>query len=160
MLIQGWPAITEALEQQFLAALQTQTRRIVALDPSFELWPLSSPALLQALQDWGRLGHRRLELAAPDWQAAARRHPRFLRWRQHFDHLLDLREFVAEDFGGAGWPCALFAAQDGMSLRVIEFEAGRAVLSDSPLERQKALEQFDAIAQRSGSGWPLSTLGL
>lgn len=160
MLIEGWPAITQALEQQLLAALRQDARRIVALDPSFEHWPLSSPELHQALQDWGRLGTRRLELLAPDWQEAARRHPRFLRWRQHFDHLLDIREFAAEDFGGAGWPCAVFAAQAGMSLRIIEWQNGRAVLSDLPQERQRVLDQFDAIAQRSGPGWPLSTLGL
>jgi hypothetical protein len=160
VLIEGWSAIGAELEKRLLAGLQSESRRIVALDPDFVHWPLSSPAVLEALQDWGKLGHRRLELMASDWSDTALRHGRFLQWRRHFDHLLTVRRFDPAEVGEAEWPLTLLAVQGGPSLRVIEREHGRALCSDLPTERQRAFEQFDAIAQRSGPGWPLTTLGL
>jgi hypothetical protein len=156
---EGWPAIGAQLEALLIAALQGGARRIVALDPDFGHWPLSSPALLDALQAWGRGRSRRLELLAPSWTLCARRHPRLLAWRKGFDHLLDIREFDPAD-GVADWPAAFLAVEGGAVLRVIEFETGRAVWSHQATDRQLALESFDAIAQRSGPGWPLTTLGL
>jgi len=156
---EGWPAITPLLEAQLLHALQGSARRIVLVDPDFTHWPLSSNAVLEALQAWGRGGHRKLELMAPDWQACARRHPRLLAWRRGFDHLLNIREFDPGEVG-PDWPCALMAVQDGVVLRLLELELGRAVWSHQPADRQLALELFDAIAQRSSPGWPLTTLGL
>lgn len=160
MLIEGWSAIGAELEKLLLTGLRADARRIVALDPDFVAWPLSSPAVLEALQAWGRLGHRRLELMAPDWTVAERRHARFYQWRRHWDHLLTLRRFEPDEIGDADWPTTLLAVQGGACLRVIEREQGRALRSDLPTERQRVFEQFDAIAQRSGPGWPLSTLGL
>lgn len=156
---EGWPEITEVLEALLLDALASDTRRIVAIDPDFCAWPLSSPPLLDALRDWGRRGSRRLELAAPSWQACARRHSRLQAWRKGFDHFLDLREFNPQE-AGAEWPVALLAVQGGVSLRVLEFEHGRARWSRHGPDRQVALELFDAIAQRSSPAWPLTTLGL
>lgn len=156
---EGWPEIAEVIEALLLEALASDTRRIVALDPDFCAWPLSSPALLDALRDWGRRGSRKLELAAPSWEACARRHPRLQAWRMGFDHFLDLREFNPQE-AGAEWPTALLAVQGGVSLRVLEFEHGRARWSRHGPDRQVALELFDAIAQRSGPAWPLTTLGL
>jgi len=155
----GWPDISEALEALLLEALESDTRRIVLLDPDFTHWPLSSPVILDALQAWGKRGARRLEMAAPDWTACARRHARFLVWRRHFDHLLDIRQFDASEVG-PDWPTAVLAVQGGVALRIIELEDGRAIWSRSAADRQFALELFDAIAQRSGAGWPLTTLGL
>lgn len=155
----GWPEIAVAIEALLLDALQSGARRIVLLDPDFTQWPLSSPALLDALRDWGRLGARRLEMAAPDWHACARRHARLLAWRKGFDHLLDIRQFDPNE-AGSEWPTALLAVQGGASLRVLDLEHGRARWSRHGPDRQIALELFDAIAQRSSPGWPLTTLGL
>jgi hypothetical protein len=160
VLIEGWGAIAAELEKLLLEGLAADARRIVALDPDFAAWPLSSPAVLDALQAWGRLGHRRLELLAPDWTDAARHHGRFLQWRRHWDHLLSVRQFDPDEVGEADWPLTLLAVQGGGCLRVIEREHGRALRSDLPTERQRVFEQFDAIAQRSGPGWPVTTLGL
>lgn len=160
--VEGWAAIATQIERLLIEALQGGARRIVMLDPDFVNWPLSSAALLQAVQDWARghaPGSRRLELLAPDWQACSRRHARLLAWRKGFDHLLDIRQFDPTD-GVVDWPCALLAVEGGAVLRLIEFEQGRAVWSHESRDRQLALETFDAIAQRSGPGWPLTTLGL
>ena len=160
MLIEGWGAIRAELEKLLLEGLRADARRIVALDPDFVEWPLSSPEVLEALQAWGKLGHRRLELMAPEWRDAASHHGRFLQWRRHFDHLLTLRQFDPDEVGDTDWPCTLLAVQGGGVLRVIEREHGRALRSDLPTERQRGFEQFDAIAQRSHAGWPVTTLGL
>jgi hypothetical protein len=156
---EGWSAIAAVLEAQLLHALQSGARRILLLDPDFTQWPLSSPALLEAVQVWARGGQRRLELMAPDWTACARRHARLLAWRRGFDHLLQIRSFDPAE-AGVDWPCALLVVQDGVVLRLLELEHGRAVWSHLGTDRQIALETFDAIAQRSSPGWPLTTLGL
>lgn len=156
---EGWPDMATVVEALLLEAFASETRRVVMMAPDFTGWPLSSPAVLEALQSWGRRGGRRLELAAPDWTACARRHPRLLAWRKGFDHLLDIRQFDPQD-AGPDWPTGLLAVQGGVAYRVIEFEDGRARWSRDPAERQAALELFDAIAQRSHTGWPLTTLGL
>lgn len=156
---EGWPAIAAAIEALLVDALHSEARRIVLLDPDFVRWPLSSPALLDAVIAWGRRGGRRLELAAPGWTLCARRHAKLLAWRRNFDHWLDIREFDAQD-AGPDWPTALLAVQGGVSLRVLELEDGRARWSRNGADRVAALELFDAITQRSGPGWPLTTLGL
>lgn len=156
---EGWPAIAAVLEAQLLRALQSGARRILLLDPDFTQWPLSSQPVLEAVQAWGRVGHRRLELMAPDWTACARRHGRLLAWRRGFDHLLQIRSFEPSE-AGPDWPCALLVVEGGVALRVLEMEHGRAVWSHQGTDRQIALETFDAIAQRSSPGWPLTTLGL
>lgn len=156
--IDGWPAITAALEALLLEAMAAGAPRIALLDPDFARWPLSSPAVLAALQAWGNR-NRRLELLAPDWSACERRHPRLLAWRRGFDHLLDIRRFDPAD-GVSDWPFALAVAARGACLRVLDLDDGRAVLRRGAADRQLALEVFDAIAQRSEPAWPLTTLGL
>lgn len=156
---EGWPAITEVLQALLVDALLSDARRIVLLDPDFTHWPLSDAAVLDAMLAWGWRGGRRLEMAAPHWQACARRHPKLLIWRKSFDHWLDIREFDPQDVG-PDWPTALLAVQGGVSLRVLELEDGRARWSRQGADRRASLELFDAIAQRSSPGWPLTTLGI
>lgn len=156
---QGWPAIGSVMEALLLQAFQSDTRRIVLLDPDFTRWPLSSPALLGALQTWAGRGARKLEMAAPEWRLCERAHPRLLAWRKGFDHLLSIRQFDPQD-AGADWPIALLAIQGGAALRLLEWHDGLAHWSHEGVERQALLEIFDAIAQRSSPGWPLTTVGL
>lgn len=144
-----------------LAACAGGARRILGLDPHFGDWPLSDPELLDALAHWGRAGGR-LELLAPDYTLAARHHARFLQWRLKWDHLLRIGSFHEGEVG-PGWPTSTLIVVGGEAagvLRVLDFESWRAVLSRQPTDRQAALEQFDAIAQRSSPSWPLSTAGL
>lgn len=144
-----------------LAACAGGARRILALDPNFGDWPLSDPEVLDALAHWGRAGGR-LELLAPDYTLAARHHARFVQWRLKWDHLLRIGGFQAGEVG-PGWPTSTLVVVGGDAaavLRVLDFEVWRAVLSRQSTERHAALEQFDAIAQRSSPSWPLSTVGL
>lgn len=136
-------------------------RRILALDPNFADWPWSDPDVLDALAHWGR-GGGRLEMLAPDYTAAARHQSRFVQWRLKWDHLLRIGSFE-EGEAGAGWPTSTLVVVGGEGagvLRVLDFEAWRATFSRQATDRQAALEQFDAIAQRSSPSWPLSTVGL
>jgi len=144
-----------------LAACAGGARRILGLDPHFADWPLSDPDVLDALAHWGRSGGR-LELLAPDFTLAARHQARFLQWRMKWDHLLRIGSFE-EGAVGPGWPTSTLVVVGGDAaavLRVLDFEAWRAVLSHQPTDRHAALEQFDAIAQRSSPSWSLSTVGL
>jgi len=61
-------------------------RELICIDDAFEHWPLDEPAVHEALAAWLRLPGRRLQWIARDWQAVARRHPRFARWRTTWSH--------------------------------------------------------------------------
>lgn len=144
-----------------LSACAQGARRILVLDPNLVDWPLSDPEVLDALAHWGRTGGR-LELLAPDFTAAARHQSRFLQWRMKWDHVLRIGSFDEGEVG-PGWPTSLLVVVGGEAagvLRVLDFDAWRATFSRLPTDRQAALEQFDAIAQRSSPSWPLSTVGL
>lgn len=161
--LEGWPDITEGLRQLLIEAFEHKARRVVVLDPDFVQWPWSDPDLLHHLAQWGRLGGRRLEMLAPSYGACARRHPRFLQWRQHFDHLLTIGSFEPREVGPE-WPACLMAATEGPVLRLLEFEDGRATWARSgphaAVERRSVFDFFDAISQRSTPAWPYTQLGL
>ncbi|MBB5204027.1 hypothetical protein HNQ51_001320 [Inhella inkyongensis] len=160
--LEGWQAIEGGLQTLLIEALQGGARRLTVLDPDFVHWPWSNPELLHELALWVRAGHR-LEMLALDYEACARRHPRFMAWRAHHDHGLLIRSYEPGEVG----PQALLgglAAQPGPVLQILEREDGRARWTRAgphlASDRQLALENFDAIAQRSGPAWPLTTLGL
>lgn len=160
--LEGWAEIEAGLKTLLREALMQGSRRLVVLDPDFTHWPWSDNDLLHELAQWGRTG-RHLEMLAPDYLACERRHPRFMQWRMHFNHLLRIASFEPGE-AGPDWPTGLLAAANGPTLRLLELEEGRArwVRSGPHLaaDRQAALELFDAIAQRSSPAWPLTQLGL
>lgn len=61
--------------------------RMVWVDRDFGDWPLDEAAVLGALTRWARPG-RSLQLLANDWRPVGQAHPRFVRWRQQFAHLV------------------------------------------------------------------------
>lgn len=160
--LEGWVAIEAGLKALLLEALQEGNRRLVALDPDFVHWPWSDAEVLEALGHWGK-GGRRLELLAPSYQACARRHPRFMQWRAHYDHVLRIGDFDPGEVG-PDWPTGLLASDHGPVLRLLELEHGRARWTRAgphlSADRHGAFELFDAIAQRSSPAWPFTQLGL
>jgi hypothetical protein len=158
----GLPELRTARLALLHQACQLGAHRILALDPDFVDWPLSDAGLLDALSSWGRGSHRRLELLAPDFLLAERRHARLRQWRLHWDHLLKIGSFEPGE-AGSNWPTSTLVVVGGQAaavLQVLDFEHHRFTISRQPADRQVALELFDAIAQRSTPAWALSTLGL
>lgn len=136
-------------------------RELHAWDASFADWPLSDANLLSALTRWARQG-RQLHLLALQYDDVVRRHPRFVRWRRDFAHCVTARA-VEPDLnvdGGVQGLLLASGANGPLSLRLFDRHLWRGELSREPGERLRALEWFDALAQRSSDSFAPTTLGL
>jgi hypothetical protein len=138
-------------------AFDNQARRLLWLDPHFSDWPLSSAALIADLQAWLALPQRQLLMVALDYQAMQLRHARFVSWRRDRSHQVDLLTPAHED--RAELPTL---ALDDKNTCVQLFDrvhwAGRC--GSDARETRRLNQQFDALVQRSGTGFPVTTLGL
>jgi hypothetical protein len=153
--IVGRSDVIQALRQLLEQALAEGLRELSCSDADFADWPLNEPALIEALTRWAR-PHHRLHLLAQHYDEVARRHPRFVRWRRDFGHVVDA--WCADDVDPASHPALCIAGR--RSIEVLDREHWRAKNSESPADAQRARERLDAILQRSTPGFPATTLGL
>ncbi len=159
VLIEGQAAVEAALLEQLLQACRDGAPQICCFDADFQHWPLSNPQLLEALRLW--VGpRRRLRLLARDYQALARRHPRFVQWRQIYGHVVEARQLSDEGPVDHRRPVALLLGRVPQMWRLIDARQGRAVLESDASAHSAALEWFDAVSQRSEESFAASTLGL
>lgn len=150
----GWQA---ALRWGLETAVQRNARRITFADPSFEIWPLDDPALLQVLMSWLRLPQRRLVMLARHYDEVPRRCPRFTAWRRDFAHAVEA--WQAPEEWAADLPSLLL--DDGpVSVRLIDGQhwQGRAAVDARSATLSR--ERIDAILQRSTLAFAVNTLGL
>ncbi len=136
-------------------------RELHAWDASFVDWPLSDAAVLEALTGWAGPG-RQLHLLALQYDDLARRHPRFVRWRRDYAHCVTARALEPELKLEAAPEALLLAAGPdlSLSLRLFDRHLWRGELSLDIGLRQRGLEWFDALAQRSSDSFAPTTLGL
>lgn len=136
-------------------------REVHAWDPSFVDWPLSDAAALASLGAWARPG-RQLFLLALQYEDVRQRHPRFVRWRRDYAHCVSAR-MVEPDLRLESTPEALLmlaAPQEQLCLRLFDRHFWRGELTLEAGDRSRALEWFDALAQRSAESFAPTTLGL
>lgn len=142
-------------------AAEQGCRELHAWDASFADWPLSSAGALAALAAWARAG-RQLHLLALQYDELARRHPRFVRWRRDYAHCVTARA-VDPEFRLEAAPESLLlalGAEAMPTLRLFDRHLWRGELSLDAAQRQRGLEWFDALAQRSSESFAPTTLGL
>lgn len=147
-----------ALAQGLDMAAQRGCRELCWMDLDFAQWPLSDPAVVESLTRWA-LPHRRLHLLAARFDGLRSRHPRFVQWRQRFDHVVSARQYDLDDLP-AGSPCAVLLAPGLFCLKLLDQRAWRAVCSFQTAELIGAREWFDAVEQRAVESFAASTLGL
>ncbi len=136
-------------------------REVHAWDASFVDWPLSEALVLESLTRWARNG-RQLHLLALQYDDIVRRHPRFVRWRRDFAHCVNARA-VDPEFRLEAAPESLLLAvgpESTVSLRLFDRHLWRGEVSLEAAQRQRSLEWFDALAQRSSDSFAPTTLGL
>lgn len=157
------PAITSRSEFQaalrwgFETAIATNARRLIAVDTSFNDWPLDDPALHSQLTAWLRLPQRRLLLLAARYDELPRRHPRFVAWRALWAHAIEARA-PAED-EAADLPSLL--VDDGTTsvhLHDPLHWRGRAAVDARSAHQWR--ERIDVLLQRSEAAFPVNALGL
>ncbi|KQW41253.1 MULTISPECIES: hypothetical protein [unclassified Roseateles] len=136
-------------------------RELHAWDASFVDWPLSDAQALAALATWARSG-RQLHLLALQYDDVLRRHPRFVRWRRDYAHCVTARAVDPEVRVDAAPESLLLAAgaESTLTLRLFDRHLWRGEISVDAAQRLRALEWFDALAQRSSDSFAPTTLGL
>lgn len=149
------------LMEAFAWAAEQGCRELHAWDASFVDWPLSQASVLEALGAWARPG-RQLHLLALQYDDVARRHPRFVRWRRDYAHCVTARAVEPELRLEAAPESLLLAvsADATLTLRLFDRHLWRGELSLDTAQRQRGLEWFDALAQRSSDSFAPTTLGL
>lgn len=157
-IITGRQAFVQALRDGLQLTAEQGGRELFWLDADFVAWPLSEPAVLESLKQWA-LPHRQLRIAAAQFDELRRLHPRFVQWRQTWDHVVQAAQYQAEDVG-VGRPVGLLQAPGLFSLRLLDAQQWRAVISVRTAEEIIAREWFDAVWQRASASFPASTLGL
>ena len=160
-LVESAEEARQMLRQALQLAAEQGGRELCWLDPDFTSWPLSDPALLDALHRWA-LPHRKLRLlAATDYEALRRVHPRFVQWRRLHDHVIDARAYDPAEMLERSTPApqGLVLAPGLLTMKL--WTPARASLSlHDTREEAMAHEWFDAIEQRSAASFASSTLGL
>ncbi|MCE4536632.1 hypothetical protein LXT12_05140 [Pelomonas sp. P7] len=142
-------------------AAEAGLRELHAWDASFVDWPLSDARVLEALTAWAGPG-RQLHLLALQYDDVVRRHPRFVRWRRDFAHCVTARA-VEPELRLEAAPESLLLGLGGdmsLSLKLFDRHLWRGELSLDAAHRQRGLEWFDALAQRSSDSFAPTTLGL
>lgn len=147
-------ALREALGR---IAEASEAREIFLCDPDFADWPLGERSVVSLFDAWA-LSHRRLVVIACGFDDLARRHPRWVAWRQRWSHVVDCR--LLGDVEASACPSLLHAPKV-CTLRRLDVHRHRGVYSegDEPVDRA-VRAQFDALLQRSEPGFPVTTLGL
>lgn len=132
------------------------TADLLLIDRDFAVWPLDEPALLQALVAWLRLPGRRLRIVALDFDALARSHPRFARWRRDWGHRIEALCPV----DGALPPGMRLLAAGPVVLQWLDAPDWRLRQITDVVHVQSLREQCADFLQRCEPAWPLTTLGL
>jgi len=154
-MLTGRQAFVDALRGLLQQTLAEGARELWWADADFADWPLNEAALVEALTQWAR-PHHRVHLIAHHYDEMPRRHPRFVRWRRDFNHLVDA--WCAEDLEPAAHPTLCVGGH--RSIELLDREHWRARVSEEPADARLACERLDVILQRAAPGFAATTLGL
>lgn len=155
-LIDGRKEFEDAVRATLAEAAAAGWRELILCDPDFENWPLGERAVVESLTQWIG-GNRRLTLIAMHFDEVARRHSRWVRWRNQWAHLVSCRavtEMPADDVP------VLLIAPGALTLQLDDRVRFLGRVSRVPAVALLARERVDVISQRSVEALPVTTLGL
>ncbi len=146
----------DALRESFALVADKGCREVFLADVDFADWPLSERVVIDSLSRWA-YAHRKLTLLAQHYDEFPRRHARWINWRRQWAHVVECRALAEADAGSLP---GLLLAPGVVTLRVLDPEHYRAVVSFEPADSIRARDNLDALLQRSEDAFPASTLGL
>lgn len=149
----------EALRQGLNLAAEKGCREMWWCDSDYADWPLSEPAVLDALTRWC-LPHRRLVMVAQTYDEVRHSHSRFVQWRTRFSHVLDARQYGEEGDETQEVLPTLMLAPTVVTVRLFDKHVWRGSVSYEKADEIRARDMVDAIAQRSTPSFASTTLGL
>lgn len=130
-------------------------REIILCDPDFGDWPLGERAVAQALNDWSRSG-RKCTLLAANYAELARRHARFVTWRQTWAHVVECRKNAATP--PEALPSALWSP--GWAFERLDIPRCTGVAGSEAARRVALRERLNELLLGSTPAFPATTLGL
>lgn len=151
----GPAAFAQRIRDTIDHAARYQWKQMVWADEDFLDWPLYERSVVEALQAWAGKG-RMLHLLARRFDAFPRLHPRFVTWRQRWDHIIDCR--ICAQVQGIDLPSALWTPDYAVQRVDVERSIGW-----SGVERQRVSAiraEMDECAKHSSPGFAATTLGL
>lgn len=155
-LITSRAEFLEALRQLFAQAAAEGSRELWLCDKDFADWPLGERGVIEHLTQWAG-AHRRLTLVANNFDAVARRHPRWVDWRRLWAHVVHCR--TNTELESEAFPSAMLAT--GLSCVVLSSaEHHRGRFSREARELVRCKELIDAVLQRSEESFPATMTGL
>ena len=142
-------AVRSALSE----AASTGWRELFLCDPNFADWPLNEAAVIESLTQWAG-AQRSLTLLALDYDEVMRRHPRFVRWRIQWSHLVRACALQGVDVP------VLLHASGGLTLRLLDPVRYQGRVSRVASDITQTRELIDVISQRSVEAFPATVVGL
>lgn len=159
---EGRAAWQDALRGALLTACAEGARDVFCFDRDFTGWPWSEAEVLAGLTAWVR-PPRRLTLIATQFEELQRRQPRFVTWRQRYDHCFSAWANEPQSGDGASFDAALVALGSTgvlLSLRLLDAARWRFTASLQKHDGVLLQDWFDVAAQRCTPAFAASTLGL
>lgn len=151
----GPSAFAECLRETLAAAAAQDWSEIWLSDADFADWPLGDRAAIDALQAWaGR--SRRLRLLMRHDAVLRRQHPRFVAWRQRWDHIVDAR--LCADGDAQQLPSAFWTPR--WIVERHDPERSRGSSSALAVAVQDLRHRIDDAFARGRPGFGASVLGL
>lgn len=152
----GRRSFAQLLRAAFASAAREGWPEIFISDANFHDWPLGEREVADALQHWARSG-RRMTMLACNYDAVVRQHPRFVRWRRTWEHIISCHRAACTD--PQELPSALWSAHWVLQRHNVQRCVGA---SGCEPERRLLLRETLAewVRSKSAPGFPATTLGL
>lgn len=155
-LITSRGGFQDALRQAFSEAAAVGCRELWLCDPNFDDWPLGEQAVVEHLTQWAG-AHRRLTLLAHSFDEVARRHSRWVQWRQVWSHVVHCR--TNDELEQGAFP-TLLLAPGLLNITLSDAVHFRGRVSRDEADAVRCRERIDAVLQRSQESFPATTTGL
>jgi hypothetical protein len=124
-------------------------------DPNYLDWPLRERAVVESLQRWAR-GGRRLVILAAQFDDIRRHHPRFVSWRNSWDHIIECRVCTSMDAGEV--PSAIWGPN--WVMRRLDLVRSTGIAGGEPQSRVLLKEKLEECRRQGRPGFAVTTLGL
>ncbi len=129
---------------------------LLLCDPDFSLWPLGDSEVLAALEAWSHRPNQ-FTIIAADYRHIEQRFPRFIRWRQQWEHIVHAH--AAAPVHAASLPRCMLALPHA-GLHMLDPVRCRGIhLQDANSVREMG-EVLDEILLKSHTAFPASITGL
>jgi hypothetical protein len=130
--------------------------KLLLCDSDFSLWPLGDSEILAALENWSHRPYS-LVIVANHYRHIETHYPRFIRWRQQWEHIVSAHAAAPVHKGSL--PSCILAPQHA-ALQLLDPVRCRGIAVHEANMVHDLQLVMDEILLKSSSAFPSSTTGL